>query len=71
MTQAELSALRDALDLILQLPANAREQVGQWLTPEAAKPNGVDRDRHPLVAPTPRPAKERAAARRRPPSGGC
>jgi hypothetical protein len=42
MAQAELTALRDVLDLTLRLPANIRTQLAAWLAPEAAKPNGAD-----------------------------
>ncbi len=33
MTQQELVALRDLLDLALRLPAGLRSQVGAWLAP--------------------------------------
>jgi hypothetical protein len=51
MTREELAALRDAIDITLALPDNLREMLAQWLTPEAAKPDG--HDHHPAV-PTPR-----------------
>jgi hypothetical protein len=40
MDRRELTALRDILDLILELPDNVRAQIVAWLTPEASKPNG-------------------------------
>jgi Winged helix-turn-helix DNA-binding len=58
MNREELAALRDAIDAVLTWRDGVREQVADWLTPEASKPNG--RDPHPpLAAPTPRPAKAR------------
>ena len=45
MDRQELTALRDVLDLILELPDNVRAQIAAWLTPEAAKPNGRDSNR--------------------------
>ena len=42
MNRDELTALRDVLDLILQLPDDLRAQVVAWLSPAAAKPNGLD-----------------------------
>jgi hypothetical protein len=46
MTRDDLSALRDALDTVLTWPYRVRDQVAQWLAPEAAKlngkPNGAD-----------------------------
>jgi hypothetical protein len=46
MDRQELTALRDILDLILELPDNVRDQVAAWLAP--AKPNG--HDPHPIAA---------------------
>lgn len=45
MTRQELIQLRDAIDMALALPDSLRELLAQWLTPEAAKPNGHDRKR--------------------------
>ena len=42
MNRAELGALRDAIDTILNWPDSVRDQIGQWLQTEAAKPNGAD-----------------------------
>jgi hypothetical protein len=64
LDQAELAALRDALDALLKCPDVAREQLVRWFTPEAAKPNGHD-SHHPARPPTPRPGKAR---RHKPPS---
>lgn len=36
MNRTELTALRDVLDLLLELPASAHAQIAAWLTPEAA-----------------------------------
>jgi hypothetical protein len=41
MTRAELVALRDALEAVLSWPDSVRAEVARWLTPEAAKPNGL------------------------------
>jgi hypothetical protein len=38
MDREQLTALRDALDTLLTWPDGVREQVAQWLTPEASKP---------------------------------
>jgi hypothetical protein len=40
MDRDELTALRDAIDVMLAWPDGVRDQVARWLTPEAAKPNG-------------------------------
>lgn len=45
MSRDELATLRDALDLLVKLPDHLRDQLVEWLAPEAAKPNG--RDPHP------------------------
>jgi hypothetical protein len=47
--------------VLLKLPDRLRDQVAQWLAPEAAKPNGRDHD-PPPIAPMGRP---RMQARRR------
>jgi hypothetical protein len=49
MNRGELSALRDAIDVLLKLPDPLRDQVAQWLAPEAAKPNGRDHDPPPTA----------------------
>lgn len=56
MTRDELTALRDAIDVVLAWPPAVRDQVAAWLT-QASKPNG--RDPHP---PPPRQAKARQSA---------
>ena len=38
MNRAELGALRDAIDTILNWPDSVRGQIAQWLQPNAAKP---------------------------------
>ena len=43
MNRAELGALRDATDTILNWPDSVRDQIGQWLQTGASKPNGADR----------------------------
>src|ERR1700677_2733636 len=67
MTREELLALRDAIDEALAWPDSVRDQIGQWLTPETAKPNGHD-PHPPPTASTPRPAQPRQVAPRGPPS---
>jgi hypothetical protein len=71
MDREELSALHDALGIVLTWPENVRTQIAAWLAPEAAKPNGVDH--HPLRSQAvdaeskkfPRPAKTRHASNTR------
>jgi hypothetical protein len=53
MDREQLTALRDVLDLILELPDNVRTQLVAWLTPETAKPNGVDHHPPPIAEPSP------------------
>ena len=40
MNRAELGALRDAIDTILNWPDSVRDQIAQWLQ-DASKPNGA------------------------------
>jgi hypothetical protein len=40
--RAELGALRDAIDTILNWPDSVRDQIAQWLQTDVSKPNGVD-----------------------------
>ena len=49
MNRDELTALRDVLDLILQLPDDLRDQVAAWLAPPAPKPNGQDPHPPPIA----------------------
>ena len=41
MNQAELGALRDAIDTILSWPDSARDHIAQWLHTAPSKPNGA------------------------------
>jgi hypothetical protein len=47
MDRQELTALRDVLDLVLQLPDNVRTQVAAWIAPEPAPKPGNGLDPHP------------------------
>ena len=67
MNREELVQLRDAIDMTLALPDSIRELLAQWLTPEAAKPNGHD-PHPPVPTPTPRPLKVQVARRAKPTS---
>jgi hypothetical protein len=67
--RAELGALRDAIDTILNWPDSVRDQIAQWLQTDASKPNRADPTRlsrsrsnlrHGL-----KPGVEEAAARER------
>jgi hypothetical protein len=40
--RAELGALRDAIDTILNWPDSVRDQVAQWLQTDAPKPKSAD-----------------------------
>jgi hypothetical protein len=42
--RAELGALRDAIDTILNSPDSVRGQVAQWLQTDVSKPKGADPD---------------------------
>ena len=46
MNQADLVALRDAINTLLAWPPAVLDEVARWLAPDAAKPNG--RDPHPI-----------------------
>ena len=48
MDRAELGALRDAIDTILNWPDSVRDQIAQWLQTDAASPNGAGRGRSSL-----------------------
>jgi hypothetical protein len=65
MNREELSALRDALEAVLAWPPAVRTEVARWLTPAAAKGNGVDL--HPPIAPTPNVSGGAALAATAPP----
>lgn len=69
MNREELIALRDALTTMLEWPAGVCQQIAALLTPQAAKPNGVDAHPPPVVAPAaPVPTPEPEAPARRPES---
>ena len=42
MDRAELGALRDAIDTILNWPDSVRDQVAHWLQTDVSKPNCAD-----------------------------
>jgi hypothetical protein len=56
MTREQLTALRDAIDMVLTWPDAVRAEVARWLIPEAVKSNGHD--------PHPPPVSRRAKAPR-------
>jgi hypothetical protein len=62
MDRAELVVLHAALETVLAWPDSVRDQVAAWLTPAAAKGNGVD---HPPPAAAPAPPSRRARAKAR------
>ena len=41
MDRAELGALRNAIDTILNWPDSVRDQIAQWLQMDVLKPNGA------------------------------
>ena len=41
MNRAELGALRDAINTILDWPDSVRDQIAQWLQTDASKPKGA------------------------------
>ena len=45
MDRAELGALRDAIDTILNWPDSVRDQIAQWLRTDVSKPNRAGRGR--------------------------
>ncbi len=57
MDREELTALRDAIDVMLAWPDAVRAEIARWLSPETAKPNG-----HDPPPPPPRLAKVRQSA---------
>jgi hypothetical protein len=42
VNRAELGALRDAIDTILNWPDSVRDQIARWLHTDASKPNRAD-----------------------------
>jgi hypothetical protein len=69
VNRAELGALRNAIDIILNWPDPVRDQVAQWLQTDASKPNGADPGRlsHPRSNRPPgfKPGVGESAARER------
>jgi hypothetical protein len=66
MNRGELSALRDAIDVLLKLPGRLRDQVAQWLAPEAyltRHPENMFRAKHLFPAPIADPACGQGAPR--------
>jgi hypothetical protein len=45
VNRAELGALRDAIDTILNWPDSVRDQIAQWLQTDAPKPSGTGPDK--------------------------
>jgi hypothetical protein len=71
MNRGELSALRDAIDVLLNLPDRLRDQVAQWLAPEAYPhpPPRKDVSRETSFSPRRSPTPHAGKARRgRPPT---
>ena len=69
MNRAELGALRDAIDTILNWPDSVRGQVAHWLQTDVSKPNRADPDRPSRSRsnrpPGFKPSAEESAARER------
>ena len=65
MNRAELGALRDAIDTILNWPDSVRDQIAQWLQTDASKPNGADPGHCPALVLTGAVASSRAWKNRR------
>ena len=67
MDRAELGALRDAIDTILNWPDSVRDQIAQWLQTDASKPKGADPDpqsrSHSNRPPSFNPSVEESAGR--------
>jgi MarR family len=56
----QLTALRNAIDVVLSWPDSIRSEIARWLSPDASKP-GNGRDPHPLrIAPISRPHSAKA-----------
>jgi hypothetical protein len=66
MDREELAQLRDAIDTVLTWPDAVRDAVAQWLTPVAAKGNGLDLH-PPPAAPAETAPVAAGASPRRPP----
>jgi hypothetical protein len=64
VNRAELGALRDAIDTILNWPDSVRGQIAQWLQTDASKPNRADPGRSNR-RPSFKPGVEESAARER------
>jgi hypothetical protein len=62
MNREELTALHDAIGVLLTWPQSVRDQIAAWLAPGATKGNGLDP--HPPIAATAPPRQ--AKGRRRP-----
>jgi hypothetical protein len=69
VNRAELGALRDAIDTILNWPESVRDQIAQWLQTDASKPNGAGPGRRSSYSSNRRggfkPGVDEAAARER------
>ena len=69
MDRAELGALRDAIDTILNWPDSVRDQIAQWLQTDASKPKGAGPGQLSLSRSNRRrgfkPSAEESAARER------
>ena len=69
MDRAELGALRDAIDTILNWPDSVRDQIAQWLQTDASKPKGADPGRlsrsRSTRRPGSKPSVEEVSARER------
>ena len=69
MDRAELGALRDAIDTILNWPDSVRDQIAQWLQTDVSKPNRADpgRQSHSRSSRPPgfKPSAEVSAGRER------
>ena len=67
MDRAELGALRDAIDTILNWPDSVRGQIAQWLQTDVSKPNRADPGRssrsHSKRPPGFKPGVGKSAAR--------
>ena len=69
MDRAELGALRDAIDTILNWPDSVRDQIAQWLQTDVSKPNSADPGRLSRSRSNRPPVSSRASENRRRASG--